>query len=111
MQPSYKNAYNCKRCPQNNGPDGCPNWIEITMTQAESGMVKVEKDCVAQFMPMLIVELIKASNRPAEELSSMRGEMRREIKACVEETVQKMAMVMNQHVKLLEASPDANPQV
>lgn len=71
---NYKNAMNCKRCPETNDANGCPCWTEIIMTNTE-GEVKAVKNCLFQQLPMLMIEVIKASNRPAAEIGAMRGEI------------------------------------
>ena len=68
---NYKNAFKCKKCPQSNNEDGCPCWIELMMTNTRTGDEKIEKGCTYQLMPIMMIEVIKASNRPAEELGKM----------------------------------------
>ena len=72
---NYKNAMNCKKCPESNGENGCPCWTEIIMENSGTGEVKSVKNCLFQQLPMLMVEVIKASNRPAAEIGAMRGEI------------------------------------
>lgn len=70
---SYKNAFNCKRCPESSGPDGCPVWWETTW-EDKGGNVDLIKSCGFQQLPMYLIEVVKASNRPAAAIESMRNE-------------------------------------
>lgn len=71
---AYKNAFNCKKCPQSNGENGCPVWWEIIHTETATGNEKVVKACglSQDMLPSMLVEVIKASNRPAAEIGAMR---------------------------------------
>lgn len=71
----YKNAMKCHKCPESNDEKGCPCWTEIIETNSETGQERINKNCLFQLMPSLMVEVIKASNRPAAEMSAMRGEV------------------------------------
>lgn len=68
---SYSHAFHCSACPETNSPKGCPAWVELVLTNP-SGDTKIEKSCVLQQLPMLMVEVIKASNRPAAAIESVR---------------------------------------
>lgn len=71
----FKKAFACskgKPCPESNGEDGCPNWTEIVMENTQTGETKVNKGCAPQLMQTLMVEVIKASNRPAAEMGEIR---------------------------------------
>jgi len=71
----FKKAFACskgKPCPESNDENGCPNWMEIVMENAESGETKINKGCAPQLMPTMMVEVIKASNRPAAEMGEIR---------------------------------------
>lgn len=74
MPQSYARAFGCSRCPGNAGPEGCPAWTELIETNA-SGEVRVSKGCLLQLAPRIMVEVIKASNRPAAAVESMRNEV------------------------------------
>jgi hypothetical protein len=69
---NYKKAFNCKRCPQSNGEEGCPLWWETIQTNIQTGEECVTKGCGYQQLPVYLTEVIKASNRPAEEISKIR---------------------------------------
>jgi len=71
---SYKNAFNCKRCPKNATENGCPCWCEVIWTNVQTGEEKVVKDCLFRMLPAMMIEVIKASNRPAASVESMRNE-------------------------------------
>lgn len=90
---------NCKKCPESNDSNGCPCWTEIIMTNAE-GDVKSVKNCLFQQLPMLMVEVIKASNRPAAEIGAMRGEMDTQmakVASGIRQVPQMLADLMVQH--------------
>jgi len=70
----YKSAWKCNKCPESNDEKGCPCWTELIETNAETGQERITKNCLFQLMPNLLVEVIKASNRPAAEISAMRVE-------------------------------------
>ena len=71
----YKNAFKCSKCPQSNGQDGCPAWVEIMQTNTATGEERLHKDCLFQQLPHLMVEVVKASNRPAAAVEEARNEI------------------------------------
>lgn len=75
----YKNAFNCKKCPMSNGPDGCPAWLELTMKNEMTGEVKVVKDCYYVLMPQLLIKNSAASDRVTENLTALPGRFREEL--------------------------------
>lgn len=79
---SYKNAWRCKKCPQSNKEDGCPMWWEVfyeKMGVSGSEGIKVVKGCGLQLQSEYMVEVIKASNRPAKQISAMQNEMHKSL--------------------------------
>jgi hypothetical protein len=70
---NYKNSWNCKKCPGNNTEAGCPAWVEY-MQRNPAGDERLQKECLFQALPVFLVEVIKASNRPAAAIESMRNE-------------------------------------
>jgi len=72
------NAFNCSQCPEKNGDGGCPAWWEIVWENPQSDEVKVEKSCGLEMMPRILLEVLKASNRPAAAVESMRNEMKKD---------------------------------
>ena len=71
---NYKNAFRCKKCPECNDENGCPMWWE-TIWEKPSGEVKIIKACGYTQLPLYLIELVKASNRPAAAIESFRNEM------------------------------------
>ena len=71
----YKHAFECKKCPKRNDVDGCPGWWEIIYEELNTNAVKVEKGCYLTHLPKMMVEVIKASNRPAAAVESCRNEI------------------------------------
>lgn len=65
-------------CPRTNSPDAkryCPAWNDgVVWENAETGSQKVVNCSFAMLMPGLI-EVIKASNRPAAAIESTRNEI------------------------------------
>jgi hypothetical protein len=76
-QKSYAAAYRCEDCPQSNGTNGCPKWVELLETNDVTGHERMTSGCVDQMMPNIAVNLIKAANRPAAEISAMRDDVAR----------------------------------
>ena len=70
---SYKNPFECKDCPESE--KGCPAWTEIVETNIQSGEERITKDCLLKLMPRLMIEVIKASNRPAAAIESTRNSL------------------------------------
>ena len=70
-------AWDCARCPKHArlAEGGCPAWWETVQTHLESGAVNVWKECAWLQMPTYLIEVIKASNRPAAAVESTRNEM------------------------------------
>ena len=73
--PKYsKNALNCARCPGKRGDGGCPMWWESQFTNG-AGDVRYVKSCGFEQLPQYLIEVIKASNRPAAAIESTRNEI------------------------------------
>lgn len=70
---SYKNAFNCRKCPQNADKDGCPCWIELIWTNDDTGEVKTEKSCYFQLTPKLLLEVVRAAHVSSEHSSVARN--------------------------------------
>jgi hypothetical protein len=82
MVQNYRNALNCKRCPGNNGPDGCPNWLEYTETNT-AGETRLTKECGFQAWPKFMQHVIAASNRPAAAIESTRNALVQTLNAAI----------------------------
>ena len=70
----YKNAFSCKKgkCFEDTS---CPCWTELIETNIQTGKERINKSCLFQLLPTMMVEVIKASNRPAEVMESVRNEI------------------------------------
>lgn len=71
-------AFCCERCPKNNDPErgpSCPAWWEWTAENIATGESKIMKQCGWTALPQFLVEVIKASNRPAAAIESTRNEI------------------------------------
>ena len=74
---NYRGAFECKKCPANNDPSAgraCPAWWETVWTTPQ-GEMKNQKACAWVQLPHFLIEVIKASNRPAAALESTRNEI------------------------------------
>jgi len=74
---AYRNAFQCKKCPENSGINGCPCWIELVWENSESGEKKTEKGCYFQLSPKLMLESVRAANIGSEHASQMRNGFQR----------------------------------
>lgn len=88
---NYSNAFVCEKCPTNNGPDGCPCWTGLIETNVQTGEQRINENCLFRLLPGMLVEVIKASNRPAAEIGAMREG--------VIESVTKLAQAAIPHAK------------
>lgn len=86
---TYANAFVCNECPGNNGPQGCPCWVELIETNIQTGEERINKNCLFQMMPSMLVEVIKASNRPAAEIGRMREEVVSGVQQLAKTSIQK----------------------
>lgn len=64
-------AWDCEHCPKDS--DICPAWAEIIETHVRTAEERVTRECVFRLLPRLLVQGIKAANRPAAELSELRA--------------------------------------
>jgi hypothetical protein len=74
----HKAAFRCHKCPRNNDPQrgaSCPEWWEWTAENPQTGEARIERMCGKQALPLFLVEVIKASNRPAAAIESTRNEL------------------------------------
>jgi hypothetical protein len=72
---TYKNAFNCKRCPQSVEEDGCPVWAEQIWTDKLTGESVINKGCGFALMQHLLVDVIKQAATAPAEISQMRQEV------------------------------------
>ena len=72
---SFKRAFRCAKCPGRNDVDGCPMWWEVLENNRASGEDRITKGCGYVLMPQYLAMTIAHANRPAEEISAMRGEI------------------------------------
>lgn len=71
-------AFHCAKCPRNNNPQvgpSCPAWWETVHQNVQSGETKVIKSCAWEQLPIYLIEVVKASNRPAAAVESTRNEI------------------------------------
>ena len=75
-----KNANICHKCPKDGASDGsrgCPWWWKTTHENVSTNEIKVIEECGKVQLPLFLVEVIKASNRPAAAVESARNEISR----------------------------------
>lgn len=72
---TYRGAWKCNRCPQSNGRDGCPAWVEYAETNGLTNEVRATKECLFQALPKFLTHTIAAANRPAAAAESFRNEL------------------------------------
>lgn len=72
---NYQNAENCNACPKRNDEAGCPFWWEWIETNISSGQERLRKQCGKSAMQVFMVEVIKASNRPAAAVEDTRNQI------------------------------------
>lgn len=69
----------CEKCPNRYSSQGCPCWIGeragFMKTNVQTGEEAFVTGCFYQVIPWLMVEVIKASNRPAAAAESTRNEI------------------------------------
>ena len=69
----------CEKCPNRYKPEGCPCWIDKTAGFMKTNIQTGEEDfitgCFYQVVPFLMIEVVKASNRPAAVMESVRNEI------------------------------------
>lgn len=97
----YKKAMNCKKCPQTNSLEGCPVWLETTVTEHNTGETKVQKGCGFQMIPMLLVNIARVEDTRAAEVSQMKKEV-------VDSVTKASLMYLDKHArqKELPRTPD-----
>ena len=72
---SYKKAFECKKCPQSNSEDGCPNWIEVHQVNNISKEERMLAGCGYQMVPYMLNEINVQIPRSAAEISAMREDI------------------------------------
>lgn len=75
LKVNTKNTNRCSDCPGRNDEEGCMWWWEWVETNTSNGQERLRKQCGKQAMQVFMVEVIKASNRPAAAVESTRNEI------------------------------------
>lgn len=68
----------CPRCPNRYSKVGCPCWVSKSaglLKMSPAGETAFIEGCYYEIMPWMMVEVIKASNRPAAAVESTRNEI------------------------------------
>lgn len=66
----YKNAFKCHKCPGNNGINGCPVWLNMTLKNDVTGEQKADGGCGFQFIPRILTENTRAVDQFTENVSN-----------------------------------------
>lgn len=96
-------------CPRNNDSQlgsYCPVWVEYIQTEINTGEERVVKECGYQANLKFLIEVLKASNRPAAAIESTRNEIAKGFT----EIVQRMYM-LPQAVAQAQAQTQTQTQV
>jgi len=72
---NYKNAWNCRKCPESNGENGCPAWVEYAERNLQTGEDRFMKECVFQALPKFLIHTLSAANQAAATVDSHRNEL------------------------------------
>lgn len=102
-QKNLSASFECGKCPKNNDPErgrACVMWWEFIQTEVMTGKEQLTKMCGYQALPIFLTEVIKASNRPAAEISAMRCEMDTQmsnVASGMRQVPQMLANLMVQH--------------
>lgn len=72
---NYKNAWNCRKCPESNDENGCPAWVEYAERNLQTGEDRVVKECVFQALPKFLVHTLAASTQAAATMDNHRNEI------------------------------------
>lgn len=99
----YKDAFKCSRYKVGRVCD-CPAWLEL-LERNDKGEERITKDCSFKLMPRMMIEVIKASNRPAAAIESTRNEIVRGF----QNLSATIALVGPQDGKALEHKRDVPP--
>lgn len=71
-------CFDCDRCPANGDPKRgrfCVMWWETLQTNPTTGEERMLRSCGFSQLPVYLIEVIKASNRPAAAVESTRNEI------------------------------------
>lgn len=100
------NPQTCEKCPHRHDPNGCPCWIDKTAGFMKMNIVTGEEDfitgCFYQVIPFLMIEVVKASNRPAAAVESTRNEMVVGLSKIAEVLDNKLSVNLLENNKLLQ---------
>jgi hypothetical protein len=65
----------CGMCPMNDDPAKgrwCPNWIK-TVEENAAGEARIAEGCLSHELPRFLIQVIRASNRPAAAFEKARN--------------------------------------
>ena len=95
----YKNAFNCKKCPQTADETGCPVWWEQVWTEQDTKEQVLTSGCGFHLAQELLLDVVKQGFGARSEVN----EMRKEVVSGVEKAT--VAMLELQRVKEETTSP------
>ncbi len=71
----YKNAFNCKKCPQSDDENGCPMWWSQVWTDSVNGEQRAVDGCGYVMLPHTVINMVRSTNKAAGEISAMKEEV------------------------------------
>lgn len=71
VTPKYKNAFNCKKCPESNDANGCPDWWELVETNDATNEQRILAGCARsqQIGAKYMEETMKAARQMTSQFS------------------------------------------
>ena len=71
---NFVGAFDCASCPQNADPAqgrACPMFWETVYTEPSTGKIDIVRACGYTQLPRFLIEVIRASNRPAASIDKV----------------------------------------
>jgi len=102
----YKKAFLCLKKGKCAEDSSCPCWCELIQTNIQTGEERLIKDCIFKLYPIIMIEVIKASNRPAAAVESMRNETAKNLNQGFQKVFTGLQEVSKRIKKALEVKDD-----
>lgn len=103
------NAETCEKCPHRYDSAGCPCWISkqagFMKTNVVTGEEQFIEGCFYQIIPFLMIEIVKASNRPAAAVESIRNDIVHGMSAvarCIHQFKQETRLIAHEDIKAID---------
>ena len=95
-------CFDCDHCPRTSDeklPRFCVMWWEYTQMN-DKGDQRTIKECGFRSLPLFLTEVIKASNRPAAAIESMRDETVNTLKEVMNDAASALTTILYQVPRL-----------